>query len=508
MLQSFTAENFRALNLSDEQLGKITVLCGANSVGKSSILKSLLLIKQIDNEGDITHKVVPLKGSLVNLGDYKNLVKNHVTTEDVTIGFSADFKPSRKTGIDFGKCDKICYELTLGFDEDDADTTQAKTKLKRFYVEVSGSEEDGDLNWLELKRMPKNRSDYVNFKNSSDSEEDYRFSGSIVTKADDESEKKTYLFTESDEIIVKSPFSDGLSIKTGALLGDDVRRAIDLFLTAIQTYSSIRAVMNKINYLGPIREIPVRYRDYGDTASQSVGIRGENAPYVLANSEKTIKSPWNVKEPDAPNETHTFVQGMDRILKDETNAWMRYLDCCDKVDCRKDNNYPGLITTKLTKSDLPCDFTDVGFGVGQVFPIIVEGLLMDNDATLFIEQPEVHLHPKMQGALTDFFIAQALSGKQFIIETHSDHIINRLVRRIVEDGLDGEALGLANLVQIYFVKKNEDTKKVEFEPVKVNPELGIVNWPSNFFDQNLREQQGIVHSAVLKKQKKLREGGQ
>ena len=149
--------------------------------------------------------------------------------------------------------------------------------------------------------------------------------------------------------------------------------------------------------------------------------------------------------------------------------------------------------------------SDVGFGVGQVFPIVVEGVMMGNDETLFVEQPEVHLHPKMQGDLADFFIAQALSGKQFIIETHSDHIINRLVRRVVEDGLDGDEVGIKDLVKIYFAEKKNG--EVELNEVEVSDVTGIVDWPPDFFDQNINDREATVQVTLKKMQRMVRPGG-
>jgi len=75
----------------------------------------------------------------------------------------------------------------------------------------------------------------------------------------------------------------------------------------------------------------------------------------------------------------------------------------------------------------------VGFGISQILPIIVEGLRMSNTGTLILEQPEIHLHPKLQSLLFDFLYSLTLSGKTIIIETHSDHLITRMRRRIAEE---------------------------------------------------------------------------
>jgi len=75
----------------------------------------------------------------------------------------------------------------------------------------------------------------------------------------------------------------------------------------------------------------------------------------------------------------------------------------------------------------------VGFGISQVLPIIVEGLLMGNNSTIILEQPEIHLHPKIQSLLFDFLYSLTLQGKKVIVETHSDHFITRMRRRVAEN---------------------------------------------------------------------------
>lgn len=79
------------------------------------------------------------------------------------------------------------------------------------------------------------------------------------------------------------------------------------------------------------------------------------------------------------------------------------------------------------------NIVDVGFGVSQILPIITQGLNMQKEETFILEQPEIHLHPKMQMKMADFILSLALSEKNVIAETHSDHIINRLCRRIMEN---------------------------------------------------------------------------
>ena len=122
------------------------------------------------------------------------------------------------------------------------------------------------------------------------------------------------------------------------------------------------------------------------------------------------------------------------------------------------------------------NIVDVGFGISQVLPILVEGLTMHQGSMLILEQPEIHLHPKMQMDIADFLIMLAQQGKHLIIETHSDHIINRIVRRAVEN------CSLRDMIGIYFVEKDNNGDS-QLTKVLIDEDLGIDEAPKVFFDQ-------------------------
>ena len=79
------------------------------------------------------------------------------------------------------------------------------------------------------------------------------------------------------------------------------------------------------------------------------------------------------------------------------------------------------------------NFADVGYGVSQVLPVVTELLRPDTPGQILLQQPEVHLHPSAQAALGTLFCQVAATGRQLIVETHSDHLIDR-VRMDVRDG--------------------------------------------------------------------------
>jgi predicted ATPase len=126
------------------------------------------------------------------------------------------------------------------------------------------------------------------------------------------------------------------------------------------------------------------------------------------------------------------------------------------------------------------NIADVGFGVSQVLPIIVECFYCKPNSTLIIEQPEIHLHPSVQSALADLLIGAVNSREsekdrnlQLIIESHSEHFLRRLQRRISEGIID------ANKVVIYFCQPKDSGSILQ----KLNIDLlgNISNWPPDFF---------------------------
>lgn len=144
------------------------------------------------------------------------------------------------------------------------------------------------------------------------------------------------------------------------------------------------------------------------------------------------------------------------------------------------------------------NIVDVGFGVSQVLPILVEGLTLAKGNMLILEQPEIHLHPKMQMEIADFLISLVQQGKNLIVETHSDHIVNRMIRRALENPTIKEMLG------IYFVEKDSDGNS-KLTEVKIHESLGIDEAPQGFFDQYASETEHILQAGY--RNMKAKRGG-
>lgn len=151
------------------------------------------------------------------------------------------------------------------------------------------------------------------------------------------------------------------------------------------------------------------------------------------------------------------------------------------IDVDKVNNIIHKIV--ITQNKVKLELTDVGFGISQVLPILVQAYLSPKDSLTIIEQPEIHLHPNMQAWLADALIQIALEkNKKFLIETHSDALIRRLRLRIVDDS---SKLAQKD-VNIYYLHREGDNTHSKLEEVEISPN-GDLNWPKGFMDVEIKD---------------------
>ena len=97
---------------------------------------------------------------------------------------------------------------------------------------------------------------------------------------------------------------------------------------------------------------------------------------------------------------------------------------------------------KKADSSLKINLADCGMGLSQLLPLLVQGCVMDEGDTLIAQQPEIHLNPAQQDVLTDFLIELCSEGRRVIVETHSEHVLSRLRRRIAETSLSSQDVAL------------------------------------------------------------------
>jgi len=219
--------------------------------------------------------------------------------------------------------------------------------------------------------------------------------------------------------------------------------------------------LNSVIHLGPLRSPEQRglrfhYQDTGET----VGSDGGNASGVFAQST-----------PDQ---------------QDEINLWLKRLKL--NYEIRVENKSDLIIGNLLqltlkTRANDPVIRTssDVGFGFTQIMPVIVQGIVSRLDV-ICVEQPEIHLHPRLQAELTDFFIDTAKKNRnQWIIETHSELLVRRLQRRIREGSLDPEQVSILYVDPI----SSQSSRIIE---LRLNEDGEFIDeWPEGFFDEGFNE---------------------
>ena len=296
-----------------------------------------------------------------------------------------------------------------------------------------------------------------------------------------------------------------------------------------------RIFSEQVKYLGPLRDEPRHIYPINTLVDpENVGTRGEQTAAVLHIHRKTtIKYLPVANFPSANSELSEIERTpVSKSLMDAVCEWAQYLGVVEDIQVSDHGKLGHSIKVgqdrKIT-SDIPedleevmynnddgsslwvyyrdylenkfdnsKDLTHVGVGVSQVLPILVMGLLSKEDTTLIFEQPELHLHPLVQTRLADFFLSMSLLKKQCIIETHSEHLINRLRFRAATASVEEP---LTDTSKIYFVEKVEGTSR--FKEVVINEYGSIQDWPSGFFDQSYSEAENIL-MASIKKRKKMR----
>ena len=141
--------------------------------------------------------------------------------------------------------------------------------------------------------------------------------------------------------------------------------------------------------------------------------------------------------------------------------------------------------------------TDVGFGVSQILPVLTLCFYAPEGSILIFEQPDIHLHPSVQAGLADVFIdAWKKRNVQILFESHSEHLLRRLQRRIAEEEIPEDDVGL-------FFCSTDDSGASKISQLEVDEYGNIANWPTDFFGDQFGEI-AAMSEAALKRQVDLR----
>lgn len=231
-------------------------------------------------------------------------------------------------------------------------------------------------------------------------------------------------------------------------------------------------MLEQLRFVGPVRASAKR--TYGWTGDQhvDVGYDGVHAVPVLLSAlqaHRLRKSDHRDARPRA-----------DTRIAD----WLRSLGLIDQLRLRPISGTKGEYEVRVrTYAGAPeVSLGDVGVSVAQLLPVLVQIACVPPRGIVWVEQPEVHLHPMAQSHLADVFIA-ALSQPgvspcgQLVIETHSEHLLTRLQRRVAEGVIAPEDMA------VHFVRRSGHA--AELEPLRLNADGDIENWPEHFFGDEM-----------------------
>lgn len=238
-----------------------------------------------------------------------------------------------------------------------------------------------------------------------------------------------------------------------------------------------------VRHLGPIRAAPQPLYGLPEAASgTSVGRSGEYTAAVLnAHQNREVECP--------------FPQGgaTRRVrLSTAVDLWMNSLGLISGIQSTERGKLGFELKVSMEGVEKELDLTTVGVGVSQALPIVVLGLISPPGSLLLLEQPELHLHPNVQASLGDFLLALSESGRQVVVETHSEYLINRLRLRAAEE--EGEKV--AQKTRLFFFERSGGQTSVRSARVGLNG--GTHDWPEGFLDTAAREVESIANAVVAR----------
>ena len=283
----------------------------------------------------------------------------------------------------------------------------------------------------------------------------------------DKRKTKILAYSENEKYIDKNSWVMDITDISGGIIPkakDGKKEAVEIY----REFEKIieRKFVDKFFYLKSIRGTEERDKEIGEPP-QSVGLHGEFLTDVLA----YIRDDTEYK---IPREKIGYWGSMFEF----ENIFSKLI---------RSPKYAVNLTDKRT--DVQSNIVDVGFGTNQILPVIVQCFCAPKGSLIMIEEPEIHLHPRNQAKLADLLINVVNYGQQLIIETHSEHILLRLQRRIVEGKISPDDIAIHSF---YF---DEDAKNNKTERIWID-ELGrFKERIPGFFEEEFEE--ALEHAKAI-----------
>ena len=427
MITELSAQNFKSWeNTGKLQIAPLTGFFGANSSGKTSIFQTLLMLKQTAERPPEWDGAIDFgdEGSVVNLCSFNEVIHRHKS------GLSLDISVSWK----------LPDKLIIG-GHGAVGQALPRTPWSSNRLEIGGLSFSTTIVSAGADSVVVDGFGYMS--------DGYEFFG-IVRDSDSQ-----YKLVCPPNFKLQGAFSS-LPFRCYGIRDGSARVPDTPFLSFERAFKNL---FSRIYHLSPLREPPRHHYIYGGEHPKGVGQYGEQAISALLAGRIQLLS---VNE---------------QILK-----WLERLDLIDSYRLQADpdgeKNYE--FRLKKYKDGPEVRLTDIGLGVFQILPTLALCYYVPEGSILILEQPETHLHPKTQADLADVFIDVVKNRNiQIILETHSEHLLQRLQQHVAEEEIS------ATDTALYFCQVNHGTS--EIEQLDMDEYGNITNWPQDFFGDEMSD---------------------
>jgi energy-coupling factor transporter ATP-binding protein EcfA2 len=425
MLTRLEVRNFKSLRDVCMNIGNLNVLIGPNNSGKSSVLQTLALLKQ---------SVLDLRfnGNLVNLGDFRETVFEHDPMERIKI--SIRISPTVRESDPHR--DELAHALN-------SVNTNYNVSTLMCQVTIAGRE-DG--------------TPYV--------EESLLLDGDGALILGFASDKK-----KLEKMRISNPAFQGIYCSLNGFVPWPASGPSDIIgeISPLESYV-LNEFLEFLYYVSSKRGFNRRQEPVDANYSRrphDVGPFGENTIPLLAYTRDDDKYATVNEKVDSWLENF----GLDGLVASITDGPAYLLEARNR------------------QTQVRSNVIDVGFGLNQLIPIIVQCFHAPKGSLIMIEQPEAHLHPRAQAAVADFLIDVVNFGNRVIVETHSEHLLLRLQRRVAEGSIDPRSVSI-----LYFEQFDKETKKTDITIDKSG--YFSESLPKGFFEEGFQE--AVAHLKALK----------